>query len=63
MIEVNKIFNDVVEMDLFIMKYLKDYAPAGYDTQVTINLRQSYDDWTKDKRVYEVIITRLESCD
>ena len=63
MISVTKEFSDVELMDGFILSYLKEYAPAGYDTRVTISFEQSYEEWKENKRRYIVEINRLESCD
>jgi hypothetical protein len=63
MITLTEQFTNVEIMDSFIVGYLKQYAPAGYGTTVTIKLLQSYDEWLVNKRRYEVTLERSESCD
>ena len=63
MITETKTFFDAEVMDGYIRGYLKEYAPAGYDTKVNIELRQSYEEWQTGIVRYEVTINRLESCD
>jgi hypothetical protein len=63
MITVSKLFDNAAIMELFIKEYLQEYAPAGYSTEVKIELLQNYEDWKANKVYFKVKITRLESCD
>jgi len=62
MIETKE-FIDVKLMDGFIKSYLQKYAPVGYDTEIKIITKQTYDQWKAKEVVYIVHITRGESCD
>jgi hypothetical protein len=50
-------------MHLFIKDYLQQYAPAGYNTKVNVELLQNYEQWRLNQLFYKVTITRWESCD
>jgi hypothetical protein len=63
MITIAKLFNNGSEMELFIKEYLRQYAPAGYSTDVKIELIQTYEDWKENEVYFKVKITREESCD
>jgi len=63
MIEFEKTFVDPEAMDIFIRKYLKEYAPAGYGTNIKIEIKQSYEDWLENKLSYKLEVSRSESCD
>jgi len=61
--KITQTFKQIALMDEFIREYLKEFAPAAYDTQVNIKIRQSYEMWQKNEMAYEVTIDRMESCD
>jgi hypothetical protein len=57
-------FTDVKKMDEFICKYLTDYNPAGYGTMFSIDVEFNYEEFMKTHTVrYNVLMSRLESCD
>lgn len=58
-----KEFEDAELMDAFIKTYLQEFAPAGYDTSIKIEIIQKYEDWINDKLKYRVTCNRLASCD
>jgi hypothetical protein len=63
MITEERVYEDAEIMDGEIKEYLKRYAPAGYGTEVKINIIQSYEEWKQNKLKYMVTFTRYKSCD
>ena len=57
------IYDDVILMDRCIKSYLSEYAPAGYDSSVTVKVLQSYLQWQEGIIQYEVTFTRDRSCE
>ena len=62
-IELTKTFTDGEIMDAWIRSYLREYAPAGYDTRIEIEMEQTYKEWQEDKIRFIIKVNRLESCD
>lgn len=58
-----KTFKDIELMDSFIKATLKEFAPAGYDIKIIINIRQNHAQWLKEEVFYEVEVNRLDTCD
>jgi hypothetical protein len=62
-VKIVQVFESPIIMHLFIKDYLQQYAPAGYNTKVNVELLQNYEQWRLNQLFYKVTITRWESCD
>ncbi len=63
MITITKLCKSAKEMEILILDYFRQFAPAGYGTTAKIKVIQSYEMWKNQQINYEVTLERLESCD
>ena len=63
MITTTKIYTSAKAMEIAILDFFRQYAPAGYSSTVKIKVIQTYEMWKAQQINYEVTFERFESCD